>query len=104
MIPSALPALILALAALRCWRLLAADTLPPLVELRSWLAGAWESETVMGFDRPLVKEWIECPFCSGLWWSAAWYAAWLEQPRWALYAAAPLAISAAVGIGASVLP
>lgn len=48
--------------------------------------------------RPLLAEWLVCPWCSGLWVSVAVYGAWLLWPHGSLYVAVPLAISAAVGL------
>ncbi len=105
MTPSPLILLVLALAVLRTWRLLSVDTLPFLVAFRTWLVGSHlHTSGIVTFDRPLLREWLECPWCSGLWVSAAWYAAWLEWPSATLYAAVPLAVSAVVGIAASLLP
>lgn len=104
MIP-ALPLLVLALAAWRTWQLISVDDFPPLVRLRNLLVGAeFDRETRATFRRPLLADWMICPYCSGLWWSAGWYAAWLEWPRPTLYAAAPLAINAAWAALQSVLP
>ena len=94
---------VLALAALRTWQLLANDAV--LACPRSMLVGALGGVSEpLRFARPLLEKWLSCPFCSGLWISAGWYAAWLLEPRWSLYAAAPLAISAAVGLSARLLP
>jgi hypothetical protein len=101
--PSPLILLVLALAAFRTWRLLALDTLPPLVRLRSWLVQADWFQDKQVFGRPLLEEWLSCAWCFGLWASAGWYICWLEWPRATIYAAAPLALSAAVGICASLL-
>ena len=98
MIPSALVLLALALAALRTWRLAALDTLPILVTARDRIVGyhgTFAGEPLL--SRPLLAEWLQCPWCSGLWISTGWYVAWLAEPTWAVYAAAPFAISAAVG-------
>jgi len=56
------------------------------------------------FDRPLLADWLVCAYCSGLWCSAAWYAAWLEWPRATVYAAVPLALNMAWAALQSVLP
>jgi hypothetical protein len=96
MIPRALPLLVLALAAWRTYRLISLDDLPLLVRIRNWLVGAeFHGSRPPTFKRPTLADWLSCGWCSGLWWSVGWYAAWLEQSRYTLYAAAPLAINAA---------
>jgi hypothetical protein len=105
LIPPALAALALALAAFRTYRLAAHDSLPPLERARNWAVGAhFHGARPPTFDRPLLADWLACAWCSGAWYSAAWYAAWLLWPRETLYAAAPLALSAAVGIAQAALP
>ena len=123
LIPSPLVLLVLALAALRTWRLLALDTLPVLVWLRDRAVGyqapvdrATSGRTltegrITDWDdgaastaRPLLAEWLQCPWCSGLWLAAGWYAAWAEEPRDTIYAACALAMSTVVGVIQSLLP
>jgi hypothetical protein len=72
--------LILALATHRAWRLLAVDELPWAQRFRRWLEGstAHGSSGVEYVQRPLVRKWIECPWCSGAWLSVVAYVAW----RW----------------------
>jgi hypothetical protein len=50
------------------------------------------------YDRPLLAHLVHCPFCLGWWVSLTVYLAWLWEPRWALYAAAPFALSGFVGL------
>ncbi len=102
MIPSALAALVLALAVLRTYRLLALDTI--LQPIRDRAVGATYPDGHVAFARPRLAEWLTCVWCSGLWYSAAWYVAWLLEPRATLYVAAPLALSAAAGIIQTLLP
>ena len=104
MIPSALVLAGLALAALRVWRLMALDTFPPLVWMRDRLVGYDADLAYPVTLRPLLAEWLQCQWCSGLWISAGWYVAWLEWPHGSLYAAVPLALSALVGIAQTLLP
>lgn len=104
MIPHPLTLAVLALAAWRCWRLAALDTLPSLVWLRTRLVGAHHVTGGMRYDRPLVEEWLSCPFCAGLWSAFGWYGAWLLWPHGCLYGAVPLALSALVGIVQTALP
>lgn len=99
MIPQPLVLLVLALAVLRTYRLLALDTFPPVARTRDRLLGThWNGGATPTFARPLLADWLVCAWCSGLWWSAGWYGAWLLWPRETVYAAVPLAVSAAVGI------
>jgi uncharacterized protein DUF1360 len=107
--PSPLVCALLALAAFRSWRLLAQDTFPPIMKARAWAVGYRGEVFTYGESRPLVAretlaEWIQCAWCSGLWLAAGWYGAWLLWPRGSIYAAAPMALSAAAGIIASILP
>ena len=105
MIPAPWVGLVLALAVLRVYRLAALDTFPPLVHARNRLVGATFTRAGRpSFTRPLLADWLVCAWCSGLWWSAGWYTAWLLWPRPTLYAAVPLALSAAAGIMQTLLP
>lgn len=98
MIPSPWVAVILTLGTFRLWRIIAADTLPVLVKLRMWLlGGVFYTDGEFHCSRPLLAEWLECPYCSGAWCSAVAYLLWLWTPD-VLYVATPLAISAVVGI------
>lgn len=100
MIPSPWVAVILTLGTFRLWRIIAADTLPVLVRAREWLLKPIvynEDNEADIYDRPLLAEWLECPWCSGAWLSVAVYLLWLWTPD-VLYVATPLAISAVVGI------
>jgi len=98
-IPSPWVAVVLTLGTFRLWRIAAADTLPILVRFRDRLLGyEWtNADDEKFYSRPLLAEWLECPFCSGAWFSVAAYLLWLWTPD-VLYVAFPLAISAAVGI------
>jgi hypothetical protein len=107
--PSPLVCVLLALAAFRSWRLLALDTLPPLMRARAWAVGYRGVIYTNGEERPLVAretlaEWMQCAWCSGLWIAAGWYGAWLLWPHGTMYAAVPTAVAAAAGIIASALP
>jgi hypothetical protein len=83
---------LLALAAWRIFRLLAEDTIldRPRDRLTARLGDKWEL-------------FITCPFCAGFWISLAWWLVWEAWPHWTLVAATPFAISAVVGMIASVL-
>ena len=103
MIPAALPLTVLALAAFRAWRILAVDLI--LAGPRARLVGARGGVSgPLTFSRPRFEEWLSCVWCSGAWVALGVYGCWLAEPRWTLYAAVPLAISAVVGFGQSLLP
>lgn len=88
MIPSPWEAALIALAAYRLWRLIAEDEITDPLR-----------------DRLLGNEWasklVECPWCLGAWVTAGWWGAWWAWPD-ALVVAVPFALSAAVGLVASV--
>ena len=85
---------LLALAAFRVWKLAADDAI--LDRPRDWLlARAGTSSKLALF--------LVCPWCAGFWITVAWWAAWWTWPHWTLAAAAPFALSAAVGLLASAL-
>lgn len=114
MIPHPLPLLVLALAGYRLMRLAGWDTFPLAVKTRDWLTGAQEfrsgttnamlgqtadqPEIEIRHKRPALAHFIACPFCLGFWLNLAVYLAWIFEPRWTLYAAAPLALSAFTGL------
>lgn len=114
MIPHPWPALVLALAAYRAVRLLGWDDFPPIARVRAWVVGegavsrgshnaqlnltAEKPEITVSYRRPLLDHFIHCPFCVGAWLSLIVYLAWLAEPRWTLYGAAPFALSGAVGL------
>lgn len=92
--------IVLTLGTFRAWRVVSADTLPILVKWRWWLLKPEVVDAdgeVLVYGRPLLAEWLECPYCSGAWFSVAVYLLWLWTPD-VLYVATPLAISAAVGV------
>jgi Protein of unknown function (DUF1360) len=115
-IPSPWVAAVLALAVFRTVRLAGWDTFPPLVAFRGWLTGregvaVGSQNDLMGltgtpaasghrYRRPALAELLGCAYCSGLWLSGIAYCCWLLEPVWTLYAAAPLALSAAAGTAA----
>lgn len=106
MTPSPLLTVVLALATLRTYRLVALDTFPPIMAARDRLVGVVYADEgyPTEFRRPLVADWLTCVWCSGLWWATGWYTAWLLWPAATVYAAVPLALSAAAGIAQSFLP
>lgn len=120
MLPSPWIALVLALAVFRLCRLAGWDDFPPVVRARAWAVGAELSqpqsanqamrltneptpEAEWRYRRPLLAHLIACAYCLGFWISFFAYGAWLLTPRWTLYALAPWALSAAVGIIARTL-
>ena len=50
------------------------------------------------YDRPTLAHLIHCPFCLGWWVSLTVWGSWSLVGHWALVAAAPFAISGAVGL------
>lgn len=75
--------LLLGIAVHRAWRILAVDDLPWLVKARCWLVG--QSAPIMPggpyhVARPLLKEWLECPWCCGAWLSALAVLAYPDRP------------------------
>ena len=85
---------LLALAAFRVWKLVADDAI--LDRPRDWLL------TRAGTSSELAV-FLVCPWCLGAWVATAWWASWWAWPHWTLVAAAPFALSAAVGLLASAL-
>lgn len=91
MTPSPWVFFLLAAAAFRCWWLLAHDVILDAPRYR--IARRWPRA---------VLDFAECPFCLGFWVALAWWGAWLWLNEWAAAAAAPFALSAAVGIAGAV--
>lgn len=91
---------LLGLAAFRIYRLFAKDTI--LDTPRGWLVGLppdWEEgRPVPSGYREKVADFLVCPWCLGFWVALAWWGAWQLWPHGTLVAAAPFAISAAVGL------
>lgn len=116
MIPSPWIAVVLALGVYRLCRLVGWDDFPPVAATRAWLVGqrvvtvgtgnqqmgltATDPDETVSFARPLLEQFLHCPFCVGFWLGLAAYGAWLWEPRWTLYALFPLALNAAVGLTA----
>lgn len=88
-VPDWWEAILLALAAWRCFQLLAEDDI--LERPRAWavkrLSDKWQ-------------DFITCPYCAGFWIAVAWWVAWLIWPYETTVVAVPWALSAGV-IGAS---
>lgn len=78
-----------------------------LAAYRVWRLGAWDKVTerwrfrLVRFNRlgyrAGLAEFMQCPWCLGFWIVLAWWAAWLAWPHGTLVAAAPFALSTAVG-------
>lgn len=114
MIPSPWIAFVLGLAAFRLTRLIGWDDLPIVVRARRWATG--EHTTSSGsinasmrlsteemvhstaYRRPLLADMLACPWCLGWWVSLALYAAWVFEPTWTLYCAAPLALNVFIAV------
>jgi Protein of unknown function (DUF1360) len=96
-VPGPWQAVLLALAAYRLWRLAALDVITQ--QLRHWVTRwpGFEDAVPTGY-RAELAQFIQCPWCLGFWVAACWWAAWIAWPHAALVAAAPFAISAAVGV------
>lgn len=107
MIPSPWVAVVLALGAFRIVRIVGWDDWPYAVRLRHWLGGRNErnrGEHVFANDergtytRPVLAKFLSCPWCFGFHLSCVIYVLWLLFPTSTLYALAPFALSAAVGL------
>lgn len=88
MIPSPWVALILTLGTFRVLRLVAYDTFPPIEKLRQRIVGSVEWRI----------ELVNCRFCLSFWIGLIVYLCWRWLPTETLYAAAPSALSGAVGL------
>jgi hypothetical protein len=66
------------------------------------LTGEEPTEIVV-YRHPLLAHFISCAYCLGFWVGLVVYLAWIWFPTETLYAAAPFALSGAVGIIARML-
>lgn len=114
MIPSPWVALVLLLGAFRATRIVGWDTLPLLERARAWASGeeivrVGDQNAFSGlsqdapirttsYRRPTVAKLLDCPWCLGFWVGVGTYVAWVFAPTATLYAAAPLALAAGVGL------
>lgn len=114
MLPSPWVGLVLALAVYRLCRLVGWDDFPPVVRVRAWATGCEvvtigshnarqgltgeQVERSFRYRRATLAHFLSCPFCFGFWAGVCVYVAWLYEPTWVLYGAAPFALSGAVGI------
>jgi uncharacterized protein DUF1360 len=91
---------LLALAAFRIWRLIAADTI--FDGPRKWIIGLgyrWaDGDPIPKKYREHWGIFMECPWCLGFWISVVVWAAWLAVDDWAVGLAVPWALSAVVGL------
>jgi hypothetical protein len=94
--------LLLAGASFRMWRLLAEDTIFDTARRRLMrLPTGWvDGDPIPPEYRAGWAEWLTCGWCSGLFVSAGWLAAWYAWEDGTTTAAALLTISAAVGFAA----
>lgn len=99
-VPDWWAAVLLFAASFRVFRLLAKDII--LDAPRAWLVGlgkGWvEGRPVPKGYRPKLAEFMLCPWCLGFWITLAWWTAWEQWPQGTSVAAAPFALSAAVGL------
>lgn len=87
---------LLALAALRCWWLLANDAI--LNPVRDRVISWWPRR-----HTDALVTFMDCPWCSGTWIVLAWWWAWLAWEEWAVAVAVPFALGTLVGAGGMIL-
>jgi hypothetical protein len=97
-IPNWFELLVVVLAALRTWRLLAEDDI--LNRPRRYVTGlgsTWkEGDPPPKSYRFDLAEFLSCPWCLGAWCGIGWWGAFQLSPHWATLIAVPFAISALV--------
>jgi hypothetical protein len=93
-VPEPWAAVLLAAAAFRVWRLIAADKI--LDRPRDWLTRRPMYSD--GLHRVTLDMWLHCPWCSGAWVTLGWWAAWMICPEWTVVAAVPFALNAVVAL------
>lgn len=81
-----------ALAVFRVTRFITDDHLP-FGPVRDWIQNRYPGS--------LIGEWVECPWCAGMWVSSAVLTAHAVAPRWWPYPAVVLAFSAVTGLFAT---
>lgn len=93
-------ATLLAAAAFRTWKLLSDDKIldRPRYAVLNRIQDRYGDDAV---DE--ASDFLSCPWCSGFWITAGWWAAWQRSPERATAAAVPWALSAAVGAAAHLL-
>lgn len=106
MLPSPWVAVVLAFGVYRVFRLIGWDDMPWVVKARAKLTGEHvhydttvnRDNPIYRYTRPTIHHLINCPYCIGFWLSIVAYLAWRFEPTVTLYALAPFALSAAVGL------
>lgn len=89
----------LGLAVHRAWRILAVDEMPWLIRGRRWFLGLADHPSgVVHVRRPVLKKWLECPWCCGAWLTVIGYAAWRWAPSVGVPAIYLLAASSIAGL------
>jgi hypothetical protein len=83
---------LLALAAWRTWKLIGDDSILEGWRMRNFgpESGEWGTSE--------WRDFLGCPYCSGLWIAFGWWAAWIVLPTPVEYASVPMALSAVVGL------
>lgn len=91
---------LLALASFRLFRLIAFDVILRPMRVRVIRRAEVKGTVYVGekLYRPTLDEFVHCPWCLGFWIVLGLWASWLVWPDATLVAAAPLAISAIVGL------
>lgn len=99
-VPSWWETTLLALAAYRCWRLLAEDVILDHVRRRLVnLPFHWQDgEPLPAGYRNRLAEFINCGWCLGFWLSLLWWGAWQLWAHGTLVTAAVFAVSSVVGL------
>lgn len=99
--PSAWTLILLGLAAFRMTRLIGWDTLTGQLRARVTRLDRWETEPEA--YRQGLDVFLHCPWCLGFWISLGTWGVWQLWPHATEVAAAPLALSALVGLVAKQL-
>lgn len=86
---------LLGLAAFRVWKLLGDDSI--LNKPRAWFVYGFRKWRGNGAAQ-CAEDFLSCPWCLGFWVALAWWGAFELWPHGTPIAAAPLAISAVVGL------
>lgn len=100
-VPEPYALILLALAAWRCWKLLADDRLtdrPVQWFLARPMDPKWPWRSGSRAKRDYWHEFIRCPYCLGTWIVGAWWLAWIFWPSEVEVAAVLPALMAIVGL------
>lgn len=87
----------LVLATYRLTRLIGWDVITRPIRVRLTRRSESPDRMLPGY-RQTLWEFLNCPFCLGFWISLGIWAAWWVTPKWTVWLALPLALSAAVGL------